>query len=74
MARGAARARRDAAGCAQVLAEDDPAAEISGVPIEAIILPAVAAVACLGAIRLVPVGLWLAPALVATGSSWTVAS
>ena len=58
-------------GTLQVLAEDDPAAEISGVPIEAIILPAVAAVACLGAIRLVPVGLWLAPALVATGSSST---
>ena len=33
----------------------------SGVPIESLILPAVAAVACLGAIRLVPFGLWLAP-------------
>jgi hypothetical protein len=54
-------------GALQVLAEDDPAAETRGVPIEAVILPAVAAVACLGAIRLVPVGLWLAPALVATG-------
>ena len=37
-----------------------------GVPIESLILPAVAAVACLGAIRLVPFGLWLAPALVIT--------
>ena len=37
-----------------------------GVPIESLILPAVAAVACLGAIRLVPFGLWLAPALVVT--------
>ena len=37
-----------------------------GVPIEALILPSVAAVACLGAIRLVPFGLWLAPALVVT--------
>ena len=54
-------------GALQVLAEDDPAAETRGVPIEAFILPAVAAVACLGAIRLVPVGLWLAPALLATG-------
>ena len=34
-----------------------------GVPVESLILPAVAAVACLGAIRLVPFGLWLAPAL-----------
>ena len=54
-------------GSLQVLAEDDPAAETSGVPIEAVILPAVATIACLGAIRLVPFGLWLAPALAATG-------
>lgn len=54
-------------GSLQVLAEDDPAAEISGVPIESVILPAVATIACLGAIRLVPFGLWLAPALAATG-------
>jgi hypothetical protein len=38
-----------------------------GVPIESLILPAVAAVACLGAIRLVPFGLGLAPALLVTG-------
>ena len=38
-----------------------------GVPIESLILPAVAAVACVGAIRLVPFGLWLAPALLVTG-------
>jgi hypothetical protein len=37
-----------------------------GVPVESLILPAVAAIACLGAIRLVPFGLWLGPALVAT--------
>jgi hypothetical protein len=37
-----------------------------GVPIESVILPSVAAVACLGAIRLVPFGLWLAPALAGT--------
>ena len=54
-------------GALQVLAEDDPAAETSGVPIESLILPAVATIACLGAIRLVPFGLWLAPALLATG-------
>jgi hypothetical protein len=38
-----------------------------GVPIESLILPAVAAVACAGAIRLIPFGLWLAPALLLTG-------
>lgn len=54
-------------GALQVLAEDDPAAETAGVPIESVILPAVAAIACLGAIRLVPFGLGLAPALLATG-------
>jgi hypothetical protein len=54
-------------GALQVLAEDDPAAETSGVPIESVILPAVATIACLGAIRLVPFGLWLAPALLGTG-------
>jgi hypothetical protein len=38
-----------------------------GVPVESLILPAVAAVACVGAIRLVPFGLGLAPALLITG-------
>jgi hypothetical protein len=38
-----------------------------GVPIESLILPAVAAVACVGAIRLIPFGLWLIPALLVTG-------
>lgn len=38
-----------------------------GIPIESLILPAVAAVACVGAIRLVPFGLALAPALLITG-------
>ena len=55
-------------GVLQVLADEaSPADAASGVPIEALILPAVAAVACLGAIRLVPFGLWLAPAL---GITW----
>jgi hypothetical protein len=54
-------------GTLQVLADEAPPAEAGmGVPIESLILPAVAAVACLGAIRLVPFGLWLAPALVIT--------
>ena len=38
-----------------------------GIPIESLILPAVAAVACLGAIRLVPFGLALVPALLVAG-------
>jgi hypothetical protein len=37
-----------------------------GVPIESLILPAVAATGCLGAIQLVPIGVWLLPALGAT--------
>jgi hypothetical protein len=38
-----------------------------GVPVESLILPAVAAVACMGALRLVPFGLGLVPALLVTG-------
>lgn len=37
-----------------------------GIPVESLILPAVAAVACVGVIRLVPFGLWLVPALALT--------
>lgn len=37
-----------------------------GVPVESLIIPSVAAIACVGAIRLVPFGLWLAPALLLT--------
>lgn len=55
-------------GTLQVLADEvAPAGQSAGVPIEALILPSVAAVGCLGAIRLVPFGLWLAPALLLTG-------
>jgi len=50
-------------GTLQVLAEAMP----DGVPIESLITPSVAAIACLGAIRLVPVGLLLIPALVGAG-------
>ena len=47
-------------GTLQVLADEAaPVAGRLGVPIESLILPSVAAVACLGAIRLVPFGLWL---------------
>lgn len=54
-------------GALQVLADEGSSAEAAaGVAIEGLILPAVAAVACLGAIRLVPFGLWLAPALAVT--------
>lgn len=54
-------------GTLQVLADEAPPTEAAmGVPVESLILPAVAAVACLGAIRLVPFGLWLAPALLVT--------
>ena len=56
-------------GTLQVLADETLRAtgDGRGVPIESLILPAVAAVACVGAIRLVPFGLWLAPALLVTG-------
>lgn len=54
-------------GALQVLADEaSPDEAATGIAIEALIVPAVAAVACLGAIRLVPFGLWLAPALVVT--------
>jgi hypothetical protein len=53
-------------GSLQVLGESDPNLETTGVPIEALLTPAVAAFAALGAIRLVPLGLALAPALVLT--------
>ena len=54
-------------GALQVLSDEgSPAEAAAGVAIEALIVPAVAAVACLGAIRLVPFGLWLVPALAAT--------
>jgi hypothetical protein len=56
-------------GTLQVLGEETARGDRSGlgVPIESLILPAVAAIACVGAIRLVPFGLWLVPALALTG-------
>jgi hypothetical protein len=56
-----------AVGCLQLLARVDPAGETSGVPIEALLIPAAAAVAAVGALRLVPVGIWLLPWLVVAG-------
>lgn len=54
-------------GTLQVLNDEvAPAQAWFGIPIESVILPSVAAVACLGAIRLVPFGLWLVPALAIT--------
>jgi hypothetical protein len=51
-------------GTLQVLAADDEdrLAGGAGIPIESLILPAVAAIGCLGAIQLVPLGLALIPA------------
>lgn len=58
-------------GALQVLGDEEVRRDggALGVPIESLIVPAVAAVACVGAIRLVPFGLLLAPALVA---AWLV--
>ena len=56
-------------GTLQVLSEETISDEGGGlgVPIESLILPAVAAMACVGAIRLIPFGLLLVPALAITG-------
>jgi hypothetical protein len=57
-------------GTLQVLSDEAaPGQAWFGVPVESLILPSVAAVACLGSIRLVPFGLWLAPAL---GVTWLI--
>jgi hypothetical protein len=55
-------------GTLQVLATtgDERVMGDAGIPVESLILPAVAAIGCLGVIRLVPVGLAIVPALVAT--------
>ena len=45
----------------------DPAAADDGVPVESLLVPGVASVAAIGALRLVPVGLLLVPALLAAG-------
>jgi hypothetical protein len=50
-------------GSLQVMGEGEPA----GVPVEALVTPSVAAVGALGAIRVVPLGVGLAPALLLAG-------
>jgi hypothetical protein len=54
-------------GTLQVIGDADGPAGDRGVPIETLFLPAVAAIGCLGAIRLVPIGLAIVPALLLTG-------
>jgi hypothetical protein len=54
-------------GALQVLGDLDGHAADHGVPIETLFLPAVAAIGCLGAIRLVPLGVAIVPALLLTG-------
>jgi hypothetical protein len=54
-------------GALQVVAEADPAGQSAGVAVESLILPGAAALAALGAIRLVPVGIVMAPAIVLAG-------
>lgn len=56
-----------AVGTLQLMGETHPAGESLGVPIEALILPTVAAVAGVGLMRLVPIGILLLPALVVVG-------
>jgi len=60
-----------ALGTLQVLGESDAPAAAAGVPIESLILPAAAAFSVFGAVRLVPIGILLAPALLAGG--WLIA-
>ena len=60
-----------ALGSLQVLGEGETPTRSSGVPIESLALPATAAFAVFGAIRLVPVGIILVPALLA--GAWLIA-
>jgi len=54
-------------GSLQVVGEADPAAQGKGVPVESLLLPGAAALAALGGIRMVPIGIVLAPAIVLAG-------
>lgn len=54
-------------GTLQVLGDIEGPDVDRGVPVETLFLPAVAAIGCLGAIRLVPFGLAIVPALLLTG-------
>jgi hypothetical protein len=53
-------------GALQVLGDADSRPDAPGVPIESLLTPTVAGFACLGVIRLVPIGLGLGAALVIT--------
>jgi hypothetical protein len=53
-------------GSLQVLGHVEGQGVVGGVPIESLILPAVAAIGCMGAIALVPIGVLLIPALAGT--------
>src|SRR5260221_2821149 len=52
-----------ALGALQIIGSVDPAGSTSGVPIESLLPPALAAVGGAGALRIVPIGLLLIPAL-----------
>jgi hypothetical protein len=54
-------------GTLQVIGDVEGPAVERGVPIETLFVPAVAAIGCLGAIRLVPLGVAILPALLLTG-------
>jgi hypothetical protein len=54
-------------GALQIVAEAAPGTTTAGVPVESLILPGAAALAAIGAIRLIPVGIALAPAIVLAG-------
>jgi len=56
-----------AIGALQVFADGSPAAEAAGVPIESVVLPGVAAAGGTLVIRMVPVGIELAAAIVVVG-------
>lgn len=59
-----------ALGTLQVLGESGSPSAAAGVPVESLMAPAVAAFAVFGAIRLVPVGVLIAPALI--GGAWLI--
>ncbi|MEO5941149.1 MAG: hypothetical protein ABIZ72_09155 [Candidatus Limnocylindrales bacterium] len=54
-------------GTIRVVADVDGSLVERGVPVESLFVPAVAAIGCLGAIRLVPLGLGIVPAVLLTG-------
>ena len=56
-----------ALGSLQLMGDAHPAGESTGIPIEALVLPTVAAIAGIGIIRLVPIGIGLVPALLVAG-------